>query len=473
MVDDFLAEFPSLMKHQQHDQSSHGSWAATTNKTPKMVANEKGASSPEANAAAQGLREKVASLEPEITRVVTNLADNIGAELSGLEYRLKTEKSLARKIESDSAKYNGDVAQAAQNISDAVRYTMVIDSDNYTKGVEEVQSKIKDSGMQFSRVKNFWQKGDDYQGINAKVKHPAGFEFEMQFHSPESLSMKEKTHPLYEERRTSKNVKTQWKLFERSARMISRVTVPAGVLAVGEMAMNPLVVNGREILVMKSAEFNKEKGDMYRFFIETIDNKLIAVYRLLIDNVNEEFIEERWDKNKWVDSTPQIFNHLFDGNIDIDEVEEAELLKIAPEIAEKTKQISQSFDVSKAVDEKRFTLGPMYIPNTMDAHNEWTDETELQQAVWKYVQSGDRRIRLQHNRDVVAGEWVEIMTLPYQTQVPMLKADGTTQPVNFPQNTVFLGVIWDDWAWDKIKKGEIRGYSIGGRAERMYVDLDE
>ena len=142
------------------------------------------------------------------------------------------------------------------------------------------------------------------------------------------------------------------------------------------------------------------------------------------------------------------------------------------EIIESTTGLAK-FEVSKALDEKQFTLGPMYIPNQLDAHNEWTDDSELQQAVWKYVQSGDRRIRLQHNRDVVAGEWVEIMTLPYQTQVPMLKADGTTQPVNFPQNTVFLGVIWEDWAWDKIKKGEIRGYSIGGRAERMYVDLDE
>jgi hypothetical protein len=142
------------------------------------------------------------------------------------------------------------------------------------------------------------------------------------------------------------------------------------------------------------------------------------------------------------------------------------------EIVESTTGLAK-FEVSKALDEKQFTLGPMYIPNQLDAHDEWTDDSELQQAVWKYVQSGDRRIRLQHNRDVVAGEWVEIMTLPYQTQVPMLKADGTTQPVNFPQNTVFLGVIWEDWAWDKIKKGEIRGYSIGGRAERMYVDLDE
>jgi hypothetical protein len=142
------------------------------------------------------------------------------------------------------------------------------------------------------------------------------------------------------------------------------------------------------------------------------------------------------------------------------------------EVIESTTGLAK-FEVSKALDEKQFTLGPMYIPNQLDAHDEWTDDSELQQAVWKYVQSGDRRIRLQHNRDVVAGEWVEIMTLPYQTQVPMLKADGTTQPVNFPQNTVFLGVIWEDWAWDKIKKGEIRGYSIGGRAERMYVDLDE
>jgi len=224
---------------------------------------------------------------------------------------------------------------------------------------------------------------------------------------------------------------------------------------------------------MKSAEFNKEKGDMYRFFIETIDNKLIAVYRLLVDNVKEEFIEERWDKNKWVDSSPQIFDHLLSGNIDIDEIEESELLKIAPEIVEKTTQISQSFNVSKSVEERQFTLGPMYVPNTMDAHDEWTDDEELQQAVWKYVQSGDRRIRLQHDRDVVAGEWVEIMTLPYPTQVPMMKANGTTEPIDFPKNTVFLGVIWNDWAWDKIKKGEIRGYSIGGRAERMYVDLEQ
>jgi hypothetical protein len=472
-MDSFFAEFPSLAKHQQHDQSSHGSWAGTSNRIPQMVENKKGESSSEANAAAQRIRDKVASVEPALTQTIVGIADSIGAEMAGLEHRLKTEKSLAKKIQNDSVEYNGNIERAADNINDAVRYTLIFKPEVYTDSATKTIDGMRDSGYQFERIKNFWRKGDDYQGINGKVRHPDGFKFEVQFHTKSSFDTKEKTHPLREKRIASPSVKEQWKLFSQGVRMASKTVVPAGVLAVGDLTANPLVVNGREILFMKSAEFNKEKGDMYRFFIKNIDNKVIAVYRLLIDNVNEEFIEERWDTDNWVDSSPQIFDHLLSGNIDIDEVEESELLKIAPEIAEKTKQISQSFDVSKAVDEKRFTLGPMYIPNQMDAHNEWTDEAELQQAVWKYVQSGDRRIRLQHNRDVVAGEWVEIMTLPYQTQVPMLKADGTTQPVNFPQNTVFLGVIWDDWAWDKIKKGEIRGYSIGGRAERMYVDLDE
>jgi hypothetical protein len=153
-----------------------------------------------------------------------------------------------------------------------------------------------------------------------------------------------------------------------------------------------------------------------------------------------------------------------------DKVNEDELEKI---VSEETIKSLGSFEMSKAVDERKFTLGPMYIPYTMDAHNEWTDDEELQQAVWKYVQSGDRRIRLQHNRDLVAGEWVEIMTFPYETEVSMMKSNGGEEQRKFPKNTVFLGVIWEDWAWDKIKKGEIRGYSIGGKAERMFVDLEQ
>ena len=124
-------------------------------------------------------------------------------------------------------------------------------------------------------------------------------------------------------------------------------------------------------------------------------------------------------------------------------------------------------------DERKFTLGPLYIPNQVDAHGEFTDEDELQKAVWEYVRKGDRRIRLQHNRDVVAGEWVEVMTWPYEMTVEKAMADGSSEKTEYPANTVFMGVVWKDWAWNLIKEGKIRGYSIGGKAERLSVELED
>jgi hypothetical protein len=129
--------------------------------------------------------------------------------------------------------------------------------------------------------------------------------------------------------------------------------------------------------------------------------------------------------------------------------------------------------VSKAVEERMFTLGPMYIPNVRDAHNEWTDPDELQKAVWEYVRKGDRRIRLQHDRDKVAGEFVEIMAWPYEVEVPIVMKDSSETSMSFPPNTVFLGVVWEPWAWEMVKAGKLRGYSIGGRAERLLADLPE
>ena len=258
MIDDFLAEYPSLLKHQQHDQTSHGSWAAQgENTASNLVQNKKdtGKYSAQANKVAAEVRDKVAQVEPEITSVVQRIADEVGGTLKGLENRLKTEDSLARKIEKDSKDFDGDYQKAGDKISDAVRYTMTLDSDNYTKGVTQTLDSLRDSGLQVSRVKNFWGKGDDYQGINAKIKHPQGFEFEFQFHTPESLAMKERIHPLYEERRTSSDPKKQFKLYARTVRLVNRLATPAGILAVGELANQPLILGGKELFIKALSKF--------------------------------------------------------------------------------------------------------------------------------------------------------------------------------------------------------------------------
>jgi hypothetical protein len=143
----------------------------------------------------------------------------------------------------------------------------------------------------------------------------------------------------------------------------------------------------------------------------------------------------------------------------------------AESIVRRAENAEKSMEVIKADDERKFTLAPMYIPDRLDAHEEWTDSDELQKAVWDYVKSNDRRIRLQHNKEIVAGEWLEIMSFPYELTVPMKKADGSSTKVTYPANTVFLGVQWEDWAWDMVKSGKLRGYSIGGTAARLKADI--
>ena len=130
-----------------------------------------------------------------------------------------------------------------------------------------------------------------------------------------------------------------------------------------------------------------------------------------------------------------------------------------------------AFGVAKTDDVKQYTFSAWYIPDQVDAHGEYTDPEELQQAAWRYVRHNDRRIRLQHNRDVVAGNgWKSCRgrsKSPCHGSAPdLLKFEDVT----YPAGSVFLGVQWNDWAWELVKAGKIRGLSIGGTAMRVNID---
>lgn len=214
-----------------------------------------------------------------------------------------------------------------------------------------------------------------------------------------------------------------------------------------------------------------------RYFAKVDEEGPYVLFRMDKDDEAETMDTALWDKaaGEWVDY-PRLAMYVIDGDPRIDEIDEDTARKGFPDAFTAMAKMVGEFEVSKAVGEDMFTLGPMYIPDRLDAHAEWTSADELQKAVWDYVRTGDRRIRLQHDRDEVAGEWVEVMTWPYQVDVPMMKSldeDATHEPATFPANTVFLGVKWKPWAWELVKKGKIRGYSIGGKAERLYVDLED
>jgi len=133
------------------------------------------------------------------------------------------------------------------------------------------------------------------------------------------------------------------------------------------------------------------------------------------------------------------------------------------------KSMSGSLPVSKA-EENRFTLGPVYVPGFEDAHGEFTDEDTLQKALWGWMKASDRTIYLQHS-EKAAGEMVEMLTWPMPIETELEVPNEGVTKYAFPANTPFMGVIWEPWAWEMVKSGELRGYSIGGTSQRMEADL--
>ena len=120
--------------------------------------------------------------------------------------------------------------------------------------------------------------------------------------------------------------------------------------------------------------------------------------------------------------------------------------------------------------EERYTLGPVYVPGRLDGHGEFIDADTLQKAIWDWVRSGDRTIYLQHS-EKAAGEMVEILTWPMPIQTSLSLPGEDVRKVEFPAETPFMGVVWESWAWDLVKAGQLRGYSIGGKARRVEADL--
>lgn len=131
-----------------------------------------------------------------------------------------------------------------------------------------------------------------------------------------------------------------------------------------------------------------------------------------------------------------------------------------------------TYTVTKAVDEKRFTLGPLYAPNRKDAHGEYTDADSLQMAVWEWVRqsaAAGRAINLQHgdHGDVTVGEWVEVMAWPVDHTIKVRKAGGEEREIEMPAGTVYVGAIWHEDSWPYVKSGKLNGWSLGGKAVRV------
>ena len=146
--------------------------------------------------------ESARKVEPNITNDISSIVEKHGGRMEGLQYRLKTEGSLNRKVRSEILEKNINVDEAISGMFDQVRYTSVSESNNLTRHYAKTISELEEKGYKMVRCKNTLQYDNvSYRGINCVLEDPNGYKFELQFHTPQSLKIKEINHKLYEEAR--------------------------------------------------------------------------------------------------------------------------------------------------------------------------------------------------------------------------------------------------------------------------------
>ena len=235
----------TIEKHGTHDQKTHGAWAnGSTGDIPALAPDvaPRPQWSPEAVAEAKRLREKALAVEPKITELMKTIQENAGGEFVQLDQRVKSTDSLARKIDGDAvAEFDGDRSRAADAVSDAVRYTLKVGDENYAQSLDSTIKALEASGFTL-RVKNFWQSGDPYDGVNIKAKKD-GIEVEVQLHTRSSFSHKEGeggTHPIYKAYQTELNDskrETMWNQMIEIAKGVTRPANYGAILATGTLVL--------------------------------------------------------------------------------------------------------------------------------------------------------------------------------------------------------------------------------------------
>ncbi|MFI8993776.1 hypothetical protein [Streptomyces sp. NPDC053542] len=157
----------------------------------------------EANAAADDFMRRSADAEPRITESMQGIAGKVDdGKLIGLEYRLKGEDSLKRKLATDMLEDIGvDHGRVLGDIKDSIRYTMEVPANNYTHGVQQAIHDLQAKGFENVTFKNTWDSAG-YKGINSTWRDPvSGQVFELQFHTADSFAAKMDGHALYEKER--------------------------------------------------------------------------------------------------------------------------------------------------------------------------------------------------------------------------------------------------------------------------------
>ena len=166
--------------------------------------------------------EKAHAVEVESTGLLQQLCADAGGRMHGLDFRFKTESSLFRKLiarldrqlkgNEHIPSFVPSLTVITREVDDCLRYTIVLPTERYTDGVQSTLASLTDAETGIASevwIGNFWSTEPNcttYMGINSFVKlrpekspESTPYTFELQFHTEESIALKDgHSHELYE-----------------------------------------------------------------------------------------------------------------------------------------------------------------------------------------------------------------------------------------------------------------------------------
>lgn len=168
--------------------------------------------------------------EPRITKDITEIANFVGSDLEGLEFRKKEFVSLSRKVKSEM-KIGKTLDEAVNRMYDNVRYASVSNKDKLVADYSSMIDKLQKRGYNILRVKNTLREAKaPYRGINTVFENKGGYKFELQFHTKESFDIKQENHILYEELRLDTTPKERIKELEEQMKKNNlKIGIPSSI----------------------------------------------------------------------------------------------------------------------------------------------------------------------------------------------------------------------------------------------------
>ena len=142
------------------------------------------------------LYKKYKDIEPEITCSMRKIEILHSVKMENLNCRLKKKRDIEKKLQRPNTSWN------LNELKDILRYTYVLPNSPFIRTAEEVISDIeKETGFKCIERKNYWNDDSvNYKGYNTEFTKD-GLLFEVQFHTEESVYIRNISHGIYERKR--------------------------------------------------------------------------------------------------------------------------------------------------------------------------------------------------------------------------------------------------------------------------------